>query len=590
MNSAAQGSGLGIGSRRFCCAATNQTASFLLPHDRMTEITDVIPVTPLAQPDWEDAVRLLEQAAKAGCQDPQALYLLAMGYKHLGRVTDARRILDKVADPDPNVLLQRGILAFTDKDFAKAAGEFALGWDKEPQSYAAGYNLLLARLCQGQLDVAAQLIEKLSPLAPTPDEGRFLEMLRGLLGATSSAANQQLAGMVQAEEQRLLDMISGLQPFEVVYRLLAKLVSLRPGSDAPFRVYIGAALVQARMFVDRCQWEDALLLLNPLKRRIDSSGTQLDPFNQVALCDMLGVCCSMTQSFEKALDHFHEAMKAFQRDFAMPGPASKTDRYVNSQGVYIGAWLEQNLALVYEWVNRLDLAEQHWNRHFDYLEHYFSKSLPPDYLPNLAFEGMSRLADLFSRKERWGSAAHFLQRAHRVRPADYETMERLFHLYSQLKRQDDARKILQKLREVKPNDPQAEMFELEVREVRKINEIDQLLADLRRVMQRFPSDARVNERAAAIVANLAPTLERLADQYAGQVNKVVDQMKRLPSYQINWPTVRDIMRDLEDKYVLLRRVAQRCLSHVAQDDVRRDLQKMVNHCDRKIEQCHDLGE
>jgi tetratricopeptide (TPR) repeat protein len=255
----------------------------------MTEILDVIPVSPLAQPDWEEAARLLEQAVKAGCQEPEALYLLAMGYKHLGRITDARRVLDKVADPDPNVLLQRGILAFTDKDFAKAAEEFTRGWDKEPNSYAAGYNLLLARLCQGQLDVAAQLIARLGPLAPTADEARFLDLLGGLLGGTSSAANQQLAGMTATEEQRLLDMISGLQPFEVVYRLLAKLVSLRQGSDAPFRVYIGAALVQARNFIDRCQWEDALLLLNPLKRRIESSGTQLDPFTQIALCDMLGV-------------------------------------------------------------------------------------------------------------------------------------------------------------------------------------------------------------------------------------------------------------------------------------------------------------
>ena len=46
-----------------------------------------------------------------------------------------------------------------------------------------------------------------------------------------------------------------------------------------------------------------------------------------------------------------------------------------------------------------------------------------------------------------------------------------------------------------------------------------------------------------------------------QVNKVVDQMRRLPSYQINWPTVRDIMRDLEDKYLFMRRVAQKCLGH-----------------------------
>ena len=385
-------------------------------------------------------------------------------------------------------------------------------------------------------------------------------------------------------------MIVGLSQFEVVYRLLAKLVSARPASEAAFRVYIGAALVQAKMLMDRCQWGDAEILLAPLKRRLEASQVKVDPFYLVAILNMLGVCATMSQDFERGLNHFRASAEAFQREFSSPGPASKTDRYLNPQGVYLGAWLEQNLALANEWLNRMDIAEQHWNRYFDYLEHYIPRSLPPDYLPHLGFEGASRLADLFSRKEKWGSAAHFLQRAHRIRPTDYETLERLFHMYTQLKRTDDARKILRRLREVRPNDPQAELFELEVREVRKLDEVDALLSDLRRIAQRFPNDARVEERGAALVQNVVPILERIADQYAGQVNKVVDQMRRLPSYQINWPTVRDIMRDMEDKYLFLRRVAQKCLAHVASDDVRRELHRLISHCDRKIDQCHSLGE
>ena len=74
------------------------------------------------------------------------------------------------------------------------------------------------------------------------------------------------------------------------------------------------------------------------------------------------------------------------------------------------------------------------------------------------------------------------------------------------------------------------------------------------------------------------------------VEAVHDQMRRLPSYQINWPTVRDIMRDMEDKYLFLRRVAQKCLAHVTSEDVRKELHKLISHCDRKIDQCHSLGE
>src|SRR5439155_17492555 len=108
------------------------------------------------------------------------------------------------------------------------------------------------------------------------------------------------------------------------------------------------------------------------------------------------------------------------------------------------------------------------------------------------------LADVFSRKDKWGAAAIFLQRAHRLRPSDYETLERLFHMYTQLKRTDDARKILRRLREVRPNDPQTELFELEVREVRKLDDVDTLMSDLKRIAQRFPNDPRVEERGAAL--------------------------------------------------------------------------------------------
>lgn len=563
----------------------------------MTEAaSDVIPIAPVAEPDWTEAVRFLEQAVKVGNQDPQALYLLAMGYKHLGRTADARATLARIAEPDANVLLQRGVLAFLDREYAKAADEFTLAGEKDPQSYAACYNLMLARLCQGQLNEAVELFARLVPLAPTESEQRFLGVVRSLLSHSSAARAEpdqeyHLGNVSTEEERRLLDLIAGLTQFEVVYKLLTKLVGARPGSEPAFQAYIGAALVQGKLLMERGQWSDAALLLAPLKRRLEASNVKLDLFYHITLTNMLGVSACMEQDFERGLGFFRQSQETFARDFSHAGGSTeRVQRYVNAQGIYLGAWLEQNIALTYEWLNRLDMAEAHWNRCFDFLEHYFPRSVPPDYLPMLAFEGMSRLADLFSRKERWGSAVHFLQRAHRVRPTDYETLERLFHLYNQLKRTDDARRILKRLREVKPNDPQAELFELEVREVRKIDEIDQVLSDLRRVQQRFPGDVRVTERGTALAHNLVPVLERIADGYAGQVNKVVDQMRRLPSYQINWPTVRDVMRDMEDKYLFLRRVAQKCLAQVTTEDARRELNRLIAHCDRKIDQCHSLGE
>ena len=77
---------------------------------------------------------------------------------------------------------------------------------------------------------------------------------------------------------------------------------------------------------------------------------------------------------------------------------------------------------------------------------------------------------------------------------------------------------------------------------------------------------------------------------AAQVNRVVDQMRRLPNHQINWGVVREVMRDLEDRFTRIRRSAQRAAALVHQDDQRRLLTRLIHHCDRKVDQCHSLGE
>src|SRR5262249_16823617 len=114
----------------------------------MSEVLDVISVAPVAEPHWAEAIRFLEQAVKAGNQDPNGLYMLAMAYKHQGRTGEAQQILAKIPDPDANVLLQRGVLAFNVREWANAGGDFEKAWQKEAASYPAAYNLMLTRLCQ----------------------------------------------------------------------------------------------------------------------------------------------------------------------------------------------------------------------------------------------------------------------------------------------------------------------------------------------------------------------------------------------------------------------------------------------------------
>lgn len=543
-----------------------------------------------APADPTRAAGLLEQAVRVGSRDAPTSYLLAMCYKRLGRNADALTALSKIAEPDANVFLQRGLLAYAEKDFAQAEQDFARSWEMEPQSYPAGYNLLLAQLCQKKRSTGAGLIDRLLPLAPNPAEQRFLGLLRALLlnnapsGGLPGELQHTLVTISADDEARLVDLLAGLGQFDIMLPLLKMLVELRPQSTFLWLTHFQTTLVQGKDLIDRCRWQEAQALLDPLVRMQirPECQQQVSPW-RLALLNMLGTCACMNQDFERGLGFFRSAMELFQRDTRSLG------KLVNVHGVSQEACLEQNIALAFEFMGKLDKAETHWNRYFDHLEYNLTQSHPTDYLANLAFEGLNRLADVYTNKERWNAALGFLCRAHKFRPTDPDVLERLFHLYDQLRKPEEARKILQRLREMRPNDAQVELFELNTREVRDINDLALVMSDLKRIDQKHPNNPQVGERITTTINNLIPFMEKLYEQWNGQINKVLDQMRRLPSYQINWPMVREVMHELEDKFFQLRKSAGKAQGF-SQGSLRRDLQRLISQCDRKIEQCHSLGE
>jgi hypothetical protein len=81
----------------------------------------------------------------------------------------------------------------------------------------------------------------------------------------------------------------------------------------------------------------------------------------------------------------------------------------------------------------------------------------------------------------------------------------------------------------------------------------------------------------------------LCDQLTGQLSKVHDQVRNLPNYQINWPAVHDVMRDLLREFQKLRRITHKCLPLVTHDEHRRIVRDLTEHIDRKIEICRSLA-
>ena len=70
---------------------------------------------------------------------------------------------------------------------------------------------------------------------------------------------------------------------------------------------------------------------------------------------------------------------------------------------------------------------------------------------------------------------------------DPDTLERLFHLYNHAKRPQDARRTLEQLRELRPDDPQLDLYELDLIEVKGLNDIERLLTDIEQIADAIPA-------------------------------------------------------------------------------------------------------
>jgi tetratricopeptide (TPR) repeat protein len=529
-----------------------------------------VAVAEAVQSRYEVAAQVLDKAVKAGARGPEVFYLLAMAHKRQGKVKEARDALREIKPPDSNVMLQMGLLSIQEGNLQQAEIELLKSFELCPTSYEACYNLLLTWLTIGNVDACYGLCGRAIELAEnaSPDDRRFLGVLRGLLAVCAGKAgpgrlDPALEEMTPADEQRLLRVIRSLGQLDTVHTLLKSLTDARPRSGAIREAFVEAVLVKAKEMIDRCAWADAEQLLRPLARAGGISRAA-----QAALLNLLGLCAAATQDFDGAVRHFQAALKGSGND----------------------ARLHQNLALCFEMQGNLAEADPHWNRFFDLLDRKVAAPADvPHYPDALAFEALTRLASKYSEKEKWSSALGYVQRAARLRPNDPDVTERLFHLYNHAKRPGEARRTLDQLRRLRPGDPQLDLYELDLIEVKGLNDIERLLTDIDVILKRYPNDARVQERAVSMVGNVIPLMGNLCDQLTDQMSKVIDQVRHLPNYQINWSAVREVMRDLLKEFQKLRRITGKCLPLVVNEDQKRIIRDLADHIDKKMEACRSMG-
>jgi Flp pilus assembly protein TadD len=531
--------------------------------------TEAIPVAEGLVSRYEVAAQILERAAQ-GTQDANVLYMLAMAYKRQGKTAEARNALRKIGKPDANVLLQLGLLSLKEGNLPQAEGEFVRAREMDAGSYEICFNLLLTQLTLGKLAEASDLLPAAVELTgQNADERRFLVVLQALLKAAQKRnygtliTDPVLLDMTNEDEARLLKVLKSLGQIDSVLSLVKTLVDARPRSTAVREAHIEAVLVKGKDLLDKGAWTEAELLLRPMST--EKAATKA---NQTALLNLLGCCNALTQDFDSAVRHFSAAVKLNGSD----------------------PRLQQNLALAYELSGDLQSADPHWNRYFDLLDRRVPvPSDLPEYVSLLTYEGLSRLAGKYSEKEKWNSAVGYIQRAASLRPNDPDTLERLFHLYNHAKRTKDARRTLDQLRRLRPTDPQLDLYELDLIEVKGLNDIERLLTDIDAIRKRYPGDARVEERAVSMVGNVIPLMGNLCDQLTDQMSKVIDQVRHLPNYQINWSAVREVMRDLLKEFQKLRRITGKCMPLVTSDEHKRIIRDLADHIDKKMEACRSMG-
>jgi tetratricopeptide (TPR) repeat protein len=540
---------------------------------------EAIPLVEPVPAHYGEAARLLEKAAAAGTPAPEVAYLLFLAYKRQGKTAEARTALRKIARPDGNVLLQLGLLSLEEGQLAQAEQEFARALEADPACYEACFNLLMTRLTLVQIAPCLAMLPRAMELAPSQEERRFLTLLHLLLQSCPAAEASALAAegeppavallaeLSEGDERRLLKLVRSLGEAEIVLTLLRTLRAARPESAAVQEAHVEATLARAKGLCDRCSWFEAERLLTALVR--DKTVLQgVSRPTHAAVLNLVGTCASLNQDLDAGARHFAQALKL------APGDPR----------------IHQNLALAHELIGTLSKAESYWNDYFDLLD----RKLPappgqPDYHERLAFEGFCRLATVYAERENYPAAAGYVERALQLRPSDTEVLERLFHLYQHTRRPHEARKILARLRELRPQDPQLELYEIDLIDVKGLPDLDRMLTEIDRTLRRYPGDARVEERAVAMVGNVIPLMGTLCDRLTERMSEVIDQVRSLPNYQINWPAVHDTMHDLLREFQKLKRITGKCLPLVKTEEQRRLIRDLASHIDRKMDVCRQMG-
>lgn len=525
---------------------------------------------------------LLKQAIQAGLNDPNIHYLLALAYERQKQYSDAKEVLKRISPPDAYVLLLLGSLTFREKKtgsvspYQLAEQYWKQAWSElqtEPTKddkrlhFAVGYNLLRLLLSLGKLEEAFQLLPAVLELATSRNKGMLT--LLGLLLQCSLAREVddlrlgELMTLSASEETALLEWITSLGCLETSEALLLTLAAARSESARAGGRLLEAKVLRAKALLDRGKPLDAEHQLTVLEFR-----HELPAPMRAALLNLLGCCSVLAQDFVEGSRHFHAALQIAPDD----------PRIV------------QNLALAWEFQGYFHRSLQMWNQFFELVDD--SLAAPsgfPNYREALLFESLRRLGARLYEQERWEAALQYLQRAYQLQPEHPEVLERLFHTLNQLHRVDQARTTLARLRQLRADSPQLDIYELELYELHRLEDIEPFLSLLERIVRHHPGDRDVLQRSHVRFAHLLNFLIHLNDQYRDILHQTARDVNRLPSRQINWEQLDEFVKQTTEQLSTLKQSLLRCAKLADTEPQRRQIKHLLEAIEQEISLCHTLA-
>src|SRR4029453_4117243 len=100
-----------------------------------------------------------------------------------------------------------------------------------------------------------------------------------------------------------------------------------------------------------------------------------------------------------------------------------------------------------------------------------------------------------------------------------------------------------------------ELLELELLDLRKVDDVEKLVNGLIGIEKKYPNERRIGDRVVAMAFGPVPPPRALTDQLSAQQSRVQQRLRKLPNDQVNWPTVHRVLRDLRREFQRLRKVA-----------------------------------